>query len=174
MEASYPLHHEASGDVAASPAALFAHLDDPARLSSHMQKRSMAMMGATMQLETDALGGKAIGSVIRMRGRVLGIALGLEETVSRREPPFLKTWDTLGEPDLLVIGAYRMGFRIAASDGGSRLTVFIDYALPSARSMRWLRGLLAPVYARWCCARMLGDAQQAFRPAGNAQRLQRK
>lgn len=175
MERDHPLHHEASGFVTATPAALFAHLDDPLLLSGHMRQPSLAMMGTTMRVGTDALGGKAVGSVIRMEGRVLGIALGLEEAVSRREPPFYKAWDTLGEPRLLVIGAYRMGFRIGAAEGGSLLTIFIDYALPAARGMRWLARPLAPLYARWCCARMLRDAQHAFGPAPrSAQRLQRK
>jgi hypothetical protein len=35
-------------------------------------------------------------------------------------------WKTIGEPKLLVIGSYRMGFRIEASGTASLLTVFIS------------------------------------------------
>jgi len=163
MNPAYPHHDEATGTVAATPELLFEHLDDPHRLSSHMEKRSMAMMGSTMALDTDALGGRAVGSVIRMNGRMLAVPLALEETVTRREPPLLKAWDTNGEPRLLMIGAYRMGFRIAPAPPGSLLTVFIDYALPSAALPRLLGRLFAPAYARWCCRRMLADAAAHFR-----------
>jgi hypothetical protein len=42
------------------------------------------------------------------------------------------------------------------------LTVFIDYGLPSRLTGRWLGRVLAPAYARWCCRRMVADAQRAF------------
>jgi hypothetical protein len=165
----YSLHHEAVGEVNAIPEVLFAHLDDPLRLSSHMQQRSMALMGTSMDVRTDALGGMATGSIIRMQGRVLGVPLRLEEVVVQRQPPQLKAWVTLGEPRLLVIGAYRMGFRIAGLNGGSVLTIFIDYDLPLGGPARWASRWLAPVYARWCCSQMLRDAQNAFRPAAGQQ-----
>lgn len=159
--------YEARGAVAAPPEILFEHLDDPHRLSSHMERRSMAMMGSTMVLDTDALGGRAVGSVIRMRGRMLGIPLALEETVTGREPPWSKAWETNGEPQLVVIGAYRMGFRIAPAPGGSQLAVFIAYTLPSRRWQRVLGRLFAGSYARWCCERMLADAVARFKPGSS-------
>lgn len=158
----YPFHHEARGAVAAAPAVLFEHLDDPLRLSSHMQERSMAMMGTSMRMETDARDGRALGSVIRMSGRVLGIPIGLEEVVTDRDPPRLKAWEIVGEPRLLVIGRYRMGFGIEAAGGGSQLTVFIDYELPASSRGRLLGRWFGPRYARWCCERMLADAQAAM------------
>lgn len=173
MTRASPLHEDAAGEVAAAPSLLFAHLDDPQRLSRHMEQRSMAMMGSTMTVATDAQGGKALGSVIRMKGRAFGIPLALEEVVMRREPPRLKAWETIGEPQLLVIGAYRMGFDIAPRGDGSLLSVFIDYELPTAgrarRLARWLARWLAPFYARWCCARMVRDAQDAFRGSATHQ-----
>jgi hypothetical protein len=162
VRTTYPLGFEAAGRVAGSPLAVFEHLDDPHRLSRHMEQRSMGMMGTSMTITTDARGGRAIGSVIRMEGRLLGIPLRLAEAVSEREPPTFKAWATLGEPHLLVIGAYRMGFRIAPEGDGSRLSVFIEYALPTSPLQRVSGMLLARFYARWCCGRMLRDAQFAF------------
>jgi hypothetical protein len=162
VNSPYPLHFEACGAVAAQPAALFEQLDDPLRLSSHMRKKSMAMMGSSMQVETDERGGRALGSMTRMAGRVLGIPLGLEQVVVLREPPVAKTWETVGQPRLLVIGAYRMGFTIEARGAGSQLTVFIDYGLPALPPGRWLGQLLGGAYARWCCERMVLDAQAAM------------
>lgn len=161
----YPFHAEARGAVAATPEVLFDHLDDPLRLSSHMQQRSMAMMGTSMRMETDAQGGRSLGSVIRMSGRVLGLPIGLEEVVTHRDPPRLKAWEIVGQPRLLVVGPYRMGFGIEPAGGGSQLTVFIDYAMPASRGGRLLGWLLGRFYARWCCQRMLADAQAAMSSA---------
>lgn len=66
-------------------------------------------------------------------------------------------------PRLLVVGAYRMGFDIESRPGGSRLRVFIDYALPER--MRWLGWLLGAYYARWCTRQMVDDAERQFAAA---------
>jgi hypothetical protein len=159
---SFGFQYESSGLVTAAPQALFDHLDDHRNLAGHMESGSAAMMGARMSIETDSMQGKAVGSVIRMRGRMLGVALGLEEAVTERQRPHLKAWKTVGEPRLLVIGAYRMGFRIETAGAASQLTVFIEYDLPRGLVGRLFGPSLAPVYARWCCRRMVEDAVRAF------------
>lgn len=164
---SFKFHHESSGLVTAEPHVLFDYLDDPRRLASHMESGSAAMAGARMAIETDNMQGKAIGSVIRMRGRVLGISMSLDEAVTERQRPHQKAWKTIGEPKLLVIGAYRMGFRVEASGIASLLTVFIDYDLPRGLLGRLLGRPLAPGYARWCCRRMVEDAARAFTAGAN-------
>lgn len=131
-----------------------------------MEKQSLMMAGATMHVETDALLGQAVGSVIRVTGRVLGMDLAVEEVVTEREPPFRKTWETRGEPRLLVIGSYRMGFTIAPIGTNSRLTVFIDYQLPPRGFSRWLGHLFGRSYAAWCTRRMADDAVAAFAGVG--------
>ena len=159
---SYRFHRESEAVVAAQPEALFDRLDDPRRLAAHMKRRSIALLGASMAIETDAQQGRELGSVIRMRGRVLGILLGLEEIVVERRRPALKTWVTAGQPRLPVIGPYRMGFRIAPAPGGSLLTVFIDYRWPLNPWLRLPARLFASSYARWCCRRMVRDARKSF------------
>ena len=162
----YPWHQRHEVIVAADPAKLFAHLDDPHRLASHMEKPSLMMAGATMQVTLDALEGRAVGSVIRMAGRVLGIQLALDEVITEREPPSRKVWQTLGEPRLLVIGAYRMGFTIAPHERGSRLLVFLDYRRPARGLARGLGWLFGRAYAAWCTQKMAGDAAAAFGRVG--------
>lgn len=159
---TYPFHYQCEAFVAATPGALFDRLDDPHRLAGHMSRRSIAMAGAFMTIETDAQQGRALGSVIRMHGRVLGIPLSLEEIVVERRRPSLKAWVTAGQPRLLVIGQYRMGFRISAAAEGSHLTVFIDYRWPTNPWLRLPARLLASSYARWCCRQMVRDAQKRF------------
>jgi len=158
-------HFESRGWLAARSDEVFAQLDDHYRLSAHMSRSSWMMGGARMSIETDELRGQSVGSRIRLAGRVLGMRLFLEEAVTERNPPRRKVWQTVGTPRLLIIGDYRMGFEIAPEGEGSRLRVFIDYALPQTPPARWLGRLLAPSYARWCTESMVNDAIEHFSPA---------
>lgn len=159
---SYPRHHRGEVNVHAEAQALFALLDDHRRLAGHMEKPSLMMAGATMQVETDALKGQAVGSVIRITGRVLGLSLAVDEVVTERVSPFRKTWETRGEPRLLVIGSYCMGFAITPQRDCSRLMVFIDYQLPLRGVSRALALIFGRTYAAWCTRRMTIDAAAAF------------
>ncbi len=93
-----------------------------------------------------------------MSGRVMGIPLGLEETVTERDPPRRKVWETTGTPRLLVIGPYRMGYEVRPQGASSDLRVLIDYALPDTRAGRVLGRLFGRFYARWCTEQMARDA----------------
>jgi hypothetical protein len=162
VHAPFQLHREALADIAADPAAVFAVLDDHRRLSAHMEKPSLMMAGATMSTELDSLRGQAVGSVIRMKGVILGLSLYVEEVVTHHEPPFRKTWETRGKPRLLVIDQYRMGFELSPTAVGARLRVWIDYSLPTGWAGRWMGRLLGAVYADWCVSRMARDATNFF------------
>jgi len=153
-------HEEYIGDVRASPAELFFVLDDQFRLSAHMTKRSWKMGWGKMDIVLDAQGGHAVGSHIELRGRVFGVALSLDEVVTLREPPYRKRWETVGEPRLLVIGAYAMGFEISPDSSAARIRVDIDYDLPSKGLPRVLGSLFGKSYARWCTRKMVRDAQR--------------
>lgn len=158
----YSRHDEVVGTIGGSAEEVFAFLDDHERLGSHMSKRSWMMGGGKMDTILDEARGQKVGSRITVRGRVFGILLSLDERVIERVPPYRKAWETEGEPRLLVIGAYRMGFDLtpgAATSG----RVWIDYELPTTGISRWIGKLLGSWYARWCVQRMLGEAQRAFR-----------
>jgi hypothetical protein len=141
---------------------LFDFLDDPRRLGAHMSRASWMMAGGRMDYLLDEQQGRAVGSMIRLSGRAIGITLAVEETVIERVRPRRKVWQTVAEPRLLVIGAYRMGFDIEPRRPGSGLAVFIDYALPLALAARSLGRLFGGVYARWCVGRMAADAVHHF------------
>jgi hypothetical protein len=166
----WPSHAEASGRVAADAGSLFAHLDTPARLSSHMGRSSWRLGGGRMDLAVDEGGGRAVGSHIVLAGRAFGVPLALDEVVVERTPPQAKAWETVGEPRLLVIGAYRMGFAIDPGERGSTLRVFLDYALPARGLSRWLGRLFGAAYARWCTRAMVADAVRHFAAAARAPR----
>ena len=168
-------HFESAGFITAAPDAVFSYVDDHERLSSHMTRSSWIMGGGRMELKLDEGRGRRVGSRIQMSGRAFGMALSLEELVSEYAPPRHKAWETVGEPRLLIIGQYRMGFDIAPQSGGSNLRVFIDYERPHARRGGRLIARLASWYAAWCTKRMVSDAVAHFaaRPVADAALLQR-
>jgi hypothetical protein len=155
-------HYEHSTFVPAAPEDVFAHVDDHSRLSSHMSTSSWMMGGGQMAISTDSGRGQRVGSHIRLRGEVLGIDLSLEEVVTERDPPHHKLWVTIGNPRLLVVGQYRMGFDITPHAGGSMLSLFIDYELPTGPITKWLGLLLGSTYAKWCTRRMAEGVRNAF------------
>lgn len=158
----YAGHEEYTGVVRGNIEEAFGHLDDQTRLSAHMSKRSWKMGWGKMDVRLDAQGGKAIGSHIVLDGRVFGIRLSLEEVVTERDPPSRKRWTTLGEPHLLVIGQYTMGFDVVAADAGARVRVVIDYDLPTRGLSRVLGRLFGRMYAKWCTRQMVQDAEAVF------------
>ncbi len=137
---------QAIADVATSEDVLFDYLDDQASLGSHMQKPSMMMLGGRMSYEFNEARGRTVGSVIRMRGNILGLVLSVEEVITERQPPRRKVWETRGRSNLLAIGAYRMGFEIIAlGRAASRLRVFIDYDYPAAIAAKFLGPMFGPI-----------------------------
>ena len=163
VASAFPLHYESAVTLDTSPETAFAYLDDFKQLSAHMEKSSAMMMGSRMTITSDALDGRAVGSKVRMDGRMVGMALSLEEVVTERQPPFRKAWRTI-DAKLLVIGQYRLGFALSPSGDRSLLRVFIDYELPQQGLARWLGKLFGKTYARWCTERMANDAAGHFSP----------
>jgi len=158
----YSEHAEHSEIVAASPELVFDLLDDQARLSKHMSKRSWKMGWGRMDTELDERRGRAVGSHIVLRGRVFGIWLYLDEVVTTHEPPRRKSWETVGAPRLIVIGPYRMGFDLETAGAGSKLRVYIDYELPTNGFSRLMGRLFGASYAQWCVRQMAEDAKCSF------------
>jgi hypothetical protein len=153
-------HYESSGFVQAPIEDVFAYADDPARLAGHMAESAWMMGGGRMDVRLDDGRGQRAGSRIVMAGRAFGLDVYLEEVIAERAPPRRKTWHTLGVPKLIVMGAYRMGYELAPTAGGTRLRVFIDYDLPERG--RWLGRLFGRAYARWCTRRIVADTSRHF------------
>lgn len=159
-DSGYPFHVEASAELQGSQRSVFGALDDHRRLAAHMESNSLMMAGARMQIQVDARGGRSVGSRIGMTGRVLGIALRVDEVVTAYEPPWRKVWETVDEPRLLVIGRYRMGFSVEPLGSCSRVRLWIDYRLPVGAVARWLGAAAGRFYARWCTQQMLSGIRR--------------
>ncbi|HKS86999.1 MAG TPA: SRPBCC family protein [Pseudolabrys sp.] len=163
----YELHYEENVSLPARAGQIFSYADDFSKLSSHMNTSSSMMIGGSMETSLDQARGQAVGSHVRMSGKIMGIEITLDEVVTDRDPPHHKAWETVGRQRLLVIDNYRLGFDIFEneSDKSSKLRVFIDYNLPAAPSLRWLGLLFGKFYAKWCVQQMINDARRHFIPA---------
>ena len=164
----FSFHHEARGTLRTTVQAAFEFLDDFRKLSAHMEQPSAMMLGSRMQIVTDEGGGRAVGSRVRMSGKIMGIPLSLEEVVTEREPPTRKAWETV-DARLVVIGQYRLGFQLEPRAHACDLRVFIDYDWPKG-SLRLPAALFAKSYARWCTRRMVTDATTHFAALDSANR----
>lgn len=153
----------------APPSAVFARLDNQTRLAAHMEQPSAMMGGGRMTYDFDAGRGQAIGSHIKMGGSAFGISLYVDEVVTEREPPHRKVWETVGQPRLLVVGGYQMGFEITPAAAGSELRVWIAYDLAPGLLGQLLGPILAPLYAKWCVGRMATDAAEFFASPAHAE-----
>lgn len=148
--------YEESAAINATAEAVFARIDDPHRPSSHMDTPSVMMGGGSMSTKLDAGAGQRLGSVKRLEGSAFGMTIFVEERVVRYEPPRAKSWETVGEPRLVIMGAYRMDIDIEPKGTQSVLTISIAYAMP--RRHAWLGKLFGRMYARWCVRQMIKDA----------------
>ena len=146
----------------APSANVFDFMDEHTNLSSHMSESSWMMGGGHMQTQIDDGKGRQVGSHIRLNGKVLGIPIFLDEVITQHQRPYRKTWQTVGNIRLLVIGHYTMGFEIQDENQGSKLEVFICYQLPEPPPIRWLGYLAGNAYAHWCVQQILGVAQKKF------------
>lgn len=91
-----------------------------------------------MESKLDAARDRSVGSLIPLAGTVFDMHLTVEETVMERNSPRNKAWETVGNPKLLVIGHYRMGFTSETQSDGSLVKVYIDYAMPPKWPAGWL------------------------------------
>ena len=149
---------------------VFAYVDDIRNLARHMSEgRSMAMMGSKLKLEIMTPEPTDVGAVYRYSGRMVGLPIDFSETVTRYVVGREKVWQTIGTPQLLIIGGYEMRVLVEpVSARSSRLTIGIDYELPRALIGRLLGWVLAGTYSRWCLSSMTEGAKLDLERSGAA------
>jgi Polyketide cyclase / dehydrase and lipid transport len=150
---------EETTTVAVPPARVFAWLDDPRNTGWHMSRPSLAMLGGALQVERLSAMATGEGATYRSWARVLGLRIDFTTIVVRWVADREKVWRTIGDPRLIVIGHFEMRFGVDPIDGGARLTMALDYELPSRGFGRLLGRALAAPYAKWCLRRMCRDAR---------------
>ncbi len=153
-------HYQETVSITATPEKVFAYINDHARFSSHMSKSSWMMGGGHMDVSIDSGQGRQVGSHIKLQGTAFGMQLYVDEVITAYEPPYLKSWETVGIPKLLIIGNYHMEIVIEAQNSKISLQVAIDYA-PS-KQHPWLSALFSKSYAKWCVRQMIVGVQKHF------------
>ncbi len=137
-------------------------MDDINNIGWHMSgKGSMPMMGGRLKLEAidDR---KGVGATYRWRGSVMGMAIDIKETVTRRIENKEKTWQTVEKPKMIVMSDYTMHLLLTPTNRGTKVLFEIDYSLPKT-PWGWIAGkLLARKYANWCLQRACEDAKKAL------------
>jgi hypothetical protein len=66
----------------------------------------------------------------------------------------------VGKVKLVVIGDYRLGFRLEDMGNNAKITVYIDYSLPEVNKV--LGVLFGGVYAKWCVRQMVSAVVKRF------------
>lgn len=156
------LHLEESVWISSSPPVVFAWLDDPRNTGWHMSRPSMAMRGSVQRTEQISTNPSGLGAAYRSRGRIMELPLDFTARVTRWMPDRQKVWRTIGEPRLIVLGAFEMRLTVTPEAGGTRLVAGIDYTLPTSWAGRLLGRFLARPYSRWCPRRVCRDAKAAL------------
>jgi Polyketide cyclase / dehydrase and lipid transport len=157
-------------EIAAAPAQVFAWLDNPRNTGWHMSRPSLAMLGGSLRVERLSAMAAGVGATYRSWGRVLGLRIDFTTIVVRWVADREKVWRTIGNPRLIVIGPFEMRFGVEPVVGGARLTMALEYELPSRGLGRLLGRALAAPYAKWCLRRMCRDARAALGADGSAVR----
>jgi hypothetical protein len=148
--------------VPASPARVFAWLDDPRNTGLHMSRPSMAMLGGALRVERLSAIATGVGATYRSWGRVLGLRIDFTTTVVRWVADREKVWRTTRDPRLIVLGHFEMRFGAEPVSDGTRLTMVLEYELPPRGVGRLVGRALAAPYAKWCLRRMCRDARTAL------------
>ena len=159
----YTRHYEESLSIPAEPKEIYTFANDHKNFSSHMNKSTLMMGGASMETEVDEGKGQKIGSHIKMQGKVFGFNLFLDEVITKYTPPYRKEWETVGEINLLVIDHYKLGFDITPEQKHSVIKVFIDYKLPKSKFGLLLGFLFGGIYAKWCVRQMIKGVDEHFK-----------
>jgi hypothetical protein len=133
------VHLDETVMISAPPAVVFAWIDDPQNTGWHMSRSSVAMLGAVLHTEQVSSNQSGLDATYRSHGRILGLPVDFTARVTRWVPDREKIWRTIGEPRLIVLGAFEMQLTIAPEAGGCRLAAGIDYTLPKS----WAGRLLA-------------------------------
>lgn len=149
--------YENSIVVFAEKEKVFEYLDDPIKLSRHMNESSLMMAGSKMVTKIDSGNGREVGSIIEMSGKMMGVNIYLKEEIIERKVNEKKTWKTVGEQKLIILDRYRMGFYLDEAGAGTKVTIFIVYYLPKSIFKNILGLVFGNWYARWCVDQMLKD-----------------
>jgi hypothetical protein len=139
---------------------VFQCLDDLGITGMHMTKSSMPMMGGKLKLDFLTPHHTGLGSQYRWTGNVMWMMMDFTVEVTKWIHNVEKTWETVGDPKVIIYSWYRMHLKIEKAANGTKAELSISYEKPKGWFNKILCFLLGDWYCRWCLKHMLGDCKQ--------------
>lgn len=146
----YPFH----------PDIVFRCLDNLGVTGMHMTQSSMMMMGSKLELKFLTESHTGLGTRYRWTGKMMGMRMDFTVEVTKWMPGREKTWETIGNPRLIIYSWYQMHLLLTSNGGGTTAALSISYKKPEGIFNRILSFLFADWYCRWCLKHMLEDCKE--------------
>lgn len=146
--------------IHSTPEKVFSQMDDFSKTGMHMSESSMMMMGSKLKLEQISQMPTGVGAKYRWYGKMMGMTIDLNETVTKWQPPQLKEWETIGEAKIIIMSWYRMWFEIYNAKNGTIAKLSISYLPPKQWFYKILSFFFAGLYCNWCLNNMLNDTKK--------------
>lgn len=143
-----------------TPEKVFQCLDDLGVTGMHMTKSSMPM-GGKLNLEFLTPHDTGLGSKYRWTGNVMWMEMDFTVEVTKWLNGKEKTWETIGDPKVIIYSWYRMHLKISEDNNGTKAELSISYEKPKGWFNKVLCFLLGDWYCRWCLKHMLGDCKKS-------------
>lgn len=148
--------------IHSTPEEVFSQMDDFSKTGMHMSESSMMMMGSKLKLEQLSQMSTGVGAKYRWYGKMMGMTIDLNETVTKWQPPKLKEWETVGEAKIIIMSWYRMWFEISPDENRTIAKLSISYLPPKEWYYKILSFFFAGWYCNWCLNNMLNDTKKSL------------
>ena len=145
--------------ISSTPEKVFSQMDDFSKTGMHMSQSSTMMMGSKLKLEMLSANPTGIGAKYRWYGKMLGMTIDINETVTKWQPPVFKEWETVGDAKIIIMSWYRMWFEIIPTEKGTIAKLSISYLPPRQWFYKILSFFFAKWYCNWCLNNMLNDSK---------------
>lgn len=145
-----------------TPEQVFKCIDDLGVTGMHMTQPSIMMMGSKLKLEYLTENHTGPGSRYRWTGKMMGMPMDFTVEVTKWIPHQEKTWETIGDTELIIYSWYRMQLIVLPALKGSKVELTISFEKPKGFFNKILSFLFADWYCKWCLQKMLGDTKKSL------------
>jgi hypothetical protein len=146
--------------IHSTPEKIFSQMDDFSKTGMHMSESSVMMMGSKLKLEQLSLNSTGVDAKYRWYGKMMGMTMDFNETVTKWQSPKIKEWETVGEAKIIIMSWYRMWFEISPAENGAIAKISIQYLPPKQWYYKILSFLVVNWYCNWCLNNMLNDTKK--------------
>src|SRR4249920_1689609 len=145
--------------ISASPAKVFAMIDDLSVTGMHMTKSSAMMMGSKLNIEYLTANHTGLGSKYRWTGSMMGMKMDFTVEVTKWVEGVEKVWETIGESKMIIYSWYRMHLLVYPRGNVTQAELSITYEKPKGWFAKIVSFLFADWYCKWCLKKMTSDTK---------------